>query len=76
MSRWEVSLQVLRDATMLAPNVSGLTLTYYDQNYNVTATIADVRRIGIQLDVDVPAQGTMTLRSEVFPRSFIYTNFQ
>jgi prepilin-type N-terminal cleavage/methylation domain-containing protein len=66
---------VLRNQTLLLPNANTLTFTYFDSLGVQTNVIADVRRIGVELQVNAPTQGTFTLRSEVFPRSFIYTNF-
>lgn len=67
---------IMRGNTLLVPNVSAFTLTYLDSNGAQTAVLASIRRIGINLQVTAPTQGTVTLRSEVFPRGFVYTNFQ
>lgn len=68
--------RVMRGATLLVPNVTGLTFIYRDSNGNPTTVLNAIRRIGITLSVSAPVQGTVTLRSEVFPRGFVYNNFQ
>ncbi|MBI2343770.1 MAG: prepilin-type N-terminal cleavage/methylation domain-containing protein [Deltaproteobacteria bacterium] len=72
----QTGTNVFRGQTMLVPNVNALTFNYFDDQGNITNVIASVRRISIVLRVDTPPQGIFTLRSEVFPRSFVYTNFQ
>jgi prepilin-type N-terminal cleavage/methylation domain-containing protein len=67
---------VFRGNTLLAPNVNSLTFTYLDNLGAPTPVIADIRRIGVEMEVNAPGQGAVNLRSEVFPRGFMYTNFQ
>jgi Tfp pilus assembly protein PilW len=67
---------IQRGNTLVMPNANGLTFTYLDSNGAQTAVIANVRRINIQLVGQAPGQGTLTLRSEIFPRRFVYQNFQ
>lgn len=68
---------VFQGATLLVPNVNNLTFSYLDSAGVVTNVIANVRRIVISLNVQSAGnQGTVALRTEVFPRGFMYTNFQ
>lgn len=67
---------IFRGNTLLVPNVNALTFSYLDSNGAPTNVLATIRRIGITLRVTSPAQGNVTLRSEVFPRGFVYNNFQ
>lgn len=66
---------VSRGNSTLAPDISALTFTYYDQNNAQTNVLANVRRIGIALTGSGLGQGTFTMRTEVFPRRLLYTNF-
>ena len=57
------------NGTTLAGNVSAFTLTFYDNNGNVTTTCSSVWNIGIAL---TGAQGNdlITMRTQIHPRSF------
>lgn len=57
-------------------NVNNLQFRYFDANGNPTSSVANIRRIGIQLTANAPVAGTLTLRTEVFPRPFAYTAFR
>ncbi len=67
---------IFRGNILLVPNVNALTFTYLDGTGTATAVVGSIRRIGINLRVTSPSYGTVTLRSEVFPRGFVYNNFQ
>lgn len=67
---------LMRGNTLLSPNVNTLTFTYLDANGAVTNVIANVRRIGIALTTNALGEGTIALRTEVYPRNFMYANFQ
>ncbi|MBI4238245.1 MAG: prepilin-type N-terminal cleavage/methylation domain-containing protein [Deltaproteobacteria bacterium] len=67
---------ITRGATLVMPNAVNLTFSYFDANGAVTNVIANVRRIGVTIVAAAPNQGNLTLRTEVFPRNFAYTNFQ
>lgn len=67
---------IMRGNALVMPNATALTFGYFDANGNVTNVIANVRRISIQLSGNAQNQGALTLRSLVYPRNFIYTNFQ
>jgi len=65
-----------RAGQLVLPNVTALTFTYYDGNRNMTNTIANVRRIDVQLTTSTVTSGAVTFRTEVYPRSMTYVNFQ
>lgn len=67
---------VQRGNAVVLPSATALTFTYYDGNGVITNVIANVRRIGIQITGSTANQGSLTLRSIVFPRNFLYSNFQ
>ncbi len=67
---------IFRGNALLVPNVNALTFTYLDGTGVATNVIASIRRIGVDLRVNAPSYGVISLRSEVFPRGFAYNNFQ
>lgn len=67
---------ILRGNTLLSPNITNLTFTYLDANGTPTNQIPLVRRIDIAITGVTATQGTVALRAEVFPRNFMYANFQ
>lgn len=61
----------------LAHNVSSLTFTFYRDNGATTTAPPQIRRIHIDMTVLADGgNGTIDLRTDVFPRIFIYDNFQ
>ena len=60
---------LLRDSKALANDVSAFSLTYYDASGDITATLAQVRRIAIRIAI-TRNDLTVSLRTEVFPRAF------
>ncbi len=71
-----VGSTALRGNALLANNINSLTFTYYDANRTVTNVVANVRRIMVSLQIAAPGTGNFTMQTEIFPRSFAYTNFQ
>ncbi len=72
-------LQIYRGNDLLANNVSGFSLTYYDANGNVIndGNIANLRRIAIDMGVNASnGYSDMKMRGQVYPRNYYYTNFQ
>ena len=68
---------IYRGSDILAENVSNLLFTYYRDNGNTTSSAAQVRRIHIDMTVRADAtSGSLQLRTDVFPRIFMYENFQ
>ena len=68
---------LFRNSDLLAENVSFLSLAYYRDNGNETQSPPQVRRIHIEMTVQgAGTGGSLTLRTDVFPRNFIYENFQ
>lgn len=50
---------IIRGADTLADNVNSLNILYYDSNNNITGTLANIRRLSIEI---VSTKGTETLR--------------
>lgn len=72
-----VGTTLYRDADILAQGISALTFTYYRDNGNETSSGPQVRRIHIDMTVQAGGgAGTLALRTDLFPRIFIYENFQ
>ena len=65
-----------RNGNDIAKNVSALTFTYLDASGNVTGTPANVRRVQLDISVSTASQGINRLRSQIYLRSYYYTNFQ
>lgn len=66
-----------RGGDFLAHNISSLVFTYYRDNGNTTSAAPQVRRIHIDMTVSAgTGNGTVDLRTDVFPRIFIYDDFQ
>lgn len=54
-----------------------LDFDFYKSDGTVTNVAADVRKINIELTIQsLGGYGTIPLRTEVFPRNFMYTNFR
>lgn len=65
-----------RNNVLLSPNVNSLNFTYLDQDGVATANLGLIRRITIEMVIGAPGnQGTVPLRTEIFPRAFVYDNF-
>lgn len=65
-----------RTAIPVLNNVNDVQFAYLDGNGNPTDVIANVRRVDAQITANSPVAGTVTLRTEIVPRSFAYTNFR
>lgn len=65
-----------RTAIPVLKNVNDVQFRYFDGNGNVANLPANVRRIDAQITANAPVAGTVTLRTEIFLRTFAYTNFQ
>ncbi len=69
--------ELYRGDDFLAGIVGLLDFDYYRDNGNSTSWPWLVRRINIELTVQtLGGYGTIPLRTEVFPRNFMYTNFR
>jgi hypothetical protein len=68
--------EVLRGSDILTPKATNLVFTYLDDSGNVTATIANIRRIKWDLTVPETNGGNITIRSSVYLRSTYYANFR
>ena len=63
------------DELLLTP-VDSLLITYYDINSVETAVIADIRKIELTLiTAPLGTEGSITLKTMVTPRAFIYENY-
>lgn len=72
-----VGSTLYRGSEILAESVTRLAFTYYRDNGNETSSAPQVRRIHMEMTVDAgPAAGSLELRTDVFPRNFIYENFR
>ncbi|MBI1909353.1 MAG: hypothetical protein HYS22_04210 [Deltaproteobacteria bacterium] len=62
----------------LATGIFSLSFSYWDKNGNSTNAVSKVRRvaIGLTLMPNDSQTNNITLRSQVFPRNFVYGNFQ
>ena len=70
-------LTLLKNNEALAGPITSFTLTYRDQNNNVTASIANVRKIQLTLTSAAQSdEGTIALTTTVIPRNFLYANYQ
>ncbi len=68
---------LFRGADPLADQISSLRFTYYRDNGNETSAAPQVRRFLMEMTVLADSgAGRLALRTEVFPRIFIYENFQ
>lgn len=66
-----------RGADLLSQNVQSLSFAYYDQNGSATFTPSAVRRIAVQVDLIANAGAPpVNYRVDVYPRNFMYQNFQ
>ncbi len=72
--------KLYRGTDLLAAGLNSFNFTYFDAAGNVISdylNLAAVRRI--QVDLSVTANngyGTVGVRGEVYPRNFLYTNYQ
>lgn len=61
----------------LAHSVGFIDFDYLKPDGSSTTVVGDVRRINIELSLDAyGGYGSIALRTEVFPRNFMYQNFQ
>lgn len=68
---------IYRDEDFLGGSVSSFDFDYFDANGNSTIWSWQVRRINIEFNIDAPANaGVVHLRTDVFPRNFMYDNFE
>lgn len=62
---------------ILVSGVQNLQMTYYQSNGNETSAAPQVRRIHIEMTLQTErGSGTLALRTDIFPRNFIYENFR
>jgi prepilin-type N-terminal cleavage/methylation domain-containing protein len=73
--RYEGGL-LYRGADILSDRVTSLAMTYYRDNGNETSAAPQVRRIHLDMTVAADRAGTLSLRTDIFPRNFIYENYQ
>ncbi len=60
-----------RSNTDIAANVSNLNFTYLNSSGNPAGAKADIYRIGVEMTLDAAGgQGSITARTEIFPRRF------
>ena len=68
---------IYRDDDFLAGNVTFLDFDYMKADGTSTILAWQVKRVNIDINVEAPANaGTVHLRTEVFPRNFMYDNFE
>ncbi|OGT22050.1 MAG: hypothetical protein A3C55_05360 [Gammaproteobacteria bacterium RIFCSPHIGHO2_02_FULL_42_13] len=60
---------LMRNLQPLADSVTSLVFSYYDANYNVTATSTEVRYITVTVGVTLGTQ-SVTLKTTISPRNF------
>lgn len=66
-----------RGDDFLAENVGSFDFDYYTSTGSSTIWAAQVRRINIELTIEAMADaGSIHLRTDVFPRNFMYSNFE
>ena len=71
------TLELYRGDDFLAGRVGLLDLDFYKSSGSTALWPWDVRRINIELTIQsLGGYGSIPLRTEVFPRNFMYTNFQ
>jgi len=69
--------QLYRKDDFLAGSVAFLDFDYYNSSNQATSLAWSVRRINIELTVQaLGGAGSVPVRCEVFPRNFMYSNFQ
>lgn len=62
---------------ILASGIQNLRMTYYQSNGNETSAAPQVRRIHIDMTLQTErGSGTLDLRTDIFPRNYIYENFR
>lgn len=72
-----VGTTLFRNNAILAENVQNLTFTYYRDNGNETTAPPQVRRIHLEMTVQgAGGSGSLALRTDIFPKNFVYENFQ
>jgi len=68
---------IYRKGDFLAGNVTLLDFDYYRDNGSATTLPSRVRRINVDFTVQAGAgAGTVHVRTDVFPRAFMYDNFE
>lgn len=68
---------LFRGSDLLARNISSLNFTCYRDDGAVTSSAQQTRRIQIDMTVTSPgAGGSFPLRTDVFPKNFMYENFR
>ncbi|MBI2067757.1 MAG: prepilin-type N-terminal cleavage/methylation domain-containing protein [Deltaproteobacteria bacterium] len=68
--------RLYRGNDILAEDITRLTFTYYRDNGNETEAAPQVRRIHLELVTESVEAGRLSLRTDVFPRNYLYDNFQ
>ncbi|PIR17784.1 MAG: hypothetical protein COV46_02745 [Deltaproteobacteria bacterium CG11_big_fil_rev_8_21_14_0_20_49_13] len=71
------TIDLFRGSDFLAGQVALLDFDYYKSDGSPANFTWDVRRINIELTIQtIGGYGDVPLRTEVFPRNFMYTNFR
>lgn len=68
-----------RSGVVMADGVTSISFTYYDSNGNVTATKANIWRIGVEMVLNAgTGYGSIKVRQQIFPRQFFsdYAGYQ
>ena len=69
--------ELYRGDDFLSGRIAAFDFDFYQSNGSSTSSASSVRRINIELTVQgLGSAGTVPLRTEVFPRKFMYSNFQ
>lgn len=70
-----IDTTLFRGPDLLAEDVTQLAFTYYRDNGEETSAAPQVRRIHMEMTVEESAGISFNLRTDVFPKIFIYENF-
>ncbi len=71
------TIDLYRGDDFLAGQVNLLHFTFYKQDNTTAIWPFDVRRTGIELTIQsIGGYGNVPLRTQVFPRNYMYTNFR
>lgn len=71
------TVDLFRGDDFLAGQISLLNFTFFKSNDQAATWPFDVKRIGIELTIQtIGGYGTIPLRTQVFPRNYMYSNFR
>lgn len=71
------TLDLVRTNDFLAGQISTLDFDYFKSDGTSAVLPADMRRINVELTTQpLGGYGTVAIRTEVFPRNFMYSNFR